>query len=146
MVTKTSTEVVANSANNALSREVKRPMGVYVAIALLMLGALGNLLLIIPEIPAYLFGKLIYGVLGAFIGLIFGGMGIALGYGFYKLKKIAWTVGMPWLMFEAINGFFSLFIITPIALSLLALIALGSLVTSIPVILYINFKKDYFIC
>lgn len=121
-------------------------MGVYVVIALLMLGALGNLLLIIPEIPAYLFGKLIYGVSGAFIGLIFGGMGIALGYGFYKLKKIAWTVGMPWLMFEAINGFFSLFIITPIALSSLALITLGSLVTSVPVILYINFKKDYFIC
>jgi len=146
VVTKTSTGLQASSTVYALSKEVKRPIGVYVAIALLLLGALGNLFLIIPEIPAYMFGKLVYGVLGAFIGLIFGGMGIALGYGFYKLKKIAWTVGMPWLIFEAINGFLSLLVITPIAIGSLALIALGSLVTSIPVILYINFKKECFIC
>lgn len=139
-------ELPASSTVDSLSKEVKRPVGVYIAIALLILGSFGNLFLIMPEIPAYIFGKLIYGILGASIGLISAGMGLLLGYGFYKLRKIAWTVGMPWLMFQAINGFLSLLIITPIAIGSLTLIALASFVTSIPVILYINFKRAYFIC
>ncbi len=139
-------ELPASSTVDSLSKEVKRPVGVYIAIALLILGSFGNLFLIMPEIPAYIFGKLIYGIFGASIGLISAAMGLLLGYGFYKLRKIAWTVGMPWLMFQAINGFLSLLIITPIAIGSLTLIALASFVTSIPVILYISFKRAYFIC
>ncbi len=146
VVIKVSTEVIVGSACNALSKELKRPTGLNIVLTLLMIGALGHLLQTMPQIPAFIFGKMIYGLLGTLLSFIFGIIGLFVTYGFYKLKKIAWTLGLPWLLFEAVNGLLSLFIFPPITVSSLIIIAASSLITSIPVILYIRSKKEYFIC
>lgn len=143
---KTLTELMVVSKSNTLSKELKRPTGFNVMLFLFMLGVIADLLLVEPNIPTFIFGKLIYGTAGSFIGLLFVIIGLSLAYGFYRLKKIAWTLGIPWLLFEAINELFSLTSIAPRENSLLLLIAIISLITSIPVILYLNSKKKYFIC
>jgi hypothetical protein len=146
VVIKVSAEVIVGPACNVLSKELKRPNGFNIVLTLLMIGALGHLLQTIPEIPAFMFGKIIYGLVGTVLAFIFGIIGLFVTYGFYKLKKLAWTVGLPWLLFEAVNGLLSLFILPPITVNSLIIIAASSLITSIPVILYIRSKKEYFIC
>ncbi len=141
-----SNETVVGSVCNALSKELKRPTGFSIILVILMLGAFGHLLQTIPQIPVFIFGKMIYGLVGTVVAFISGTIGLFITYGFYRLKKIAWTIGFPWLLFEIVNGFISLFIFRPITLSSLNIIATGPLITSIPVLLYILSKKEYFIC
>lgn len=141
-----STEVVVDTACNVLSKELKRPTGFNMVLTLLILGVFGHLLQTMPQIPVFIFGKMIYGFLGTLLAFVFVIIGLFVTYGFYKLKKVAWTLGLPWLLFEAVNGLLSLFIFPPITVSSLIIIAASSLITSIPVILYILSKKEYFIC
>ncbi len=141
-----STETVVGPGCNVLSKELKRPTGFNMVLTLLILGAIGHLLQTMPQMPAFIFGKMIYGLLGTVVSFIFGVIGLVITYGFYKLKKISWTLGLPWLLFEAVNGLLSLFIFPPITVNSLIIIATSSLITSIPVLLYIRSKKEYFIC
>lgn len=146
MGVKVSTEKVVDTTCNVLSKELKRPIGFNIVLILLMIGIFGNLLQAIPQIPAFIFGKMIYGLVGTVLAFIFVITGSFITYGFYRLKKIAWTLGLPWLLFEAINGFLALFVNPSISITSLILIATSLLVTSIPVLLYILSKKEYFIC
>ncbi|OPY21489.1 MAG: hypothetical protein A4E24_00550 [Methanomethylovorans sp. PtaU1.Bin093] len=141
-----STEAVVDATCNTLSKELKRPNGFSIMLTILMLGVFGHLLQTMPQIPAFIFGKMIYGLVGAVLAFIFGIIGLFITYGFYKLKKIAWTLGLPWLLLEGVNGFLSLFIFPPITVSSLIIIATSSLITAIPALLYILSKKEYFIC
>lgn len=141
-----STETVVGLGCNVLSKELKRPTGFNMVLTLLILGAIGHLLQTMPQMPAFIFGKMIYGLLGTVVSFIFGVIGLVITYGFYKLKKISWTLGLPWLLFEAVNGLLSLFIFPLITVNSLIIIATSSLITSIPVLLYIRSKKEYFIC
>ena len=146
MVVKVSTDIVMGPACNVLSKELHKPTGLNVVITLLILGSLGHLIQTMPQIPAFIFGKMVYGLVGTVLAFIFGITGLFITYGFYKLKKLAWTLGLPWLLFESFNGLLSLFILPPITVNSLIIIATSSLITSIPVLLYIRSKKEYFIC
>ena len=141
-----STKAVVGSACNTLSKELKRPTGFSIILAILMLGVFGHLLQTMPQIPAFIFGKMIYGRVGTVLAFISGTIGLFITYGFYKLKKIAWTIGLPWLLFEGVNGFLSLFIFPPITVNSLVIKASSSLITAITALLYILSKKEYFIC
>ncbi|WP_321418466.1 hypothetical protein [uncultured Methanomethylovorans sp.] len=141
-----SNDVIVCPACVSLSKELKRPTGFSVIITLLLLGSVVQLLQVMPQIPAFILGKMVYGFVGTIFAFIFGVTGLVITYGFYKLKRIALTFGLPWLLFEAANGLLALFIFPPITVNTLLIIAASSLITSIPVLLYIHSKKEYFIC
>lgn len=141
-----STDISMGPACNMLSKELEKPTGFNIVITLLLLGSFAQLIQIMPQIPAFILGKIVYGFVGTIFAFIFGIVGLLLTYGFYKLKRIALTFGLPWLLFEAVNGLLAFFIFPPITINSLIIIAASSLITAIPVLLYIHSKKEYFIC
>jgi len=112
-----STEAISYPEYTELSKELNRPAGFKIILTLLIVGVCGHLFQAMPQIPVFIFGKILYGLLGSLLAFIFGLMGLIITYGLYKLKKIAWTFGLPWLLFETLNGFIALFIFPPINIS-----------------------------
>ena len=122
----------------------RRPLGVTILAILFLLGTILNLWMLFGRVPAVLFGIFMESNSAQIFYLFMAIIGVYLSFGFFKLLKRAWFVGMLFLSFGAANTLFTAVIYSTFSIQKEIFISYISFISFIIVIFYLNEKYDNF--